>query len=55
LTIYSAALQNQSSKRGHRSDGLEDAIIESIVTQIQVFQVLEIKEACHNQLDKKLY
>jgi len=29
--------------------GLEDAIVESIVTQIQKFQVLEIKKACHNQ------
>ena len=30
------------------TDGLKNAIVESIVAQIQVFQVREMKKACHN-------
>ena len=31
------------------TDGLKNAIVESIVAQIQVFQVPKMKKACHNQ------
>jgi hypothetical protein len=31
------------------TDGLKNAIVESVVAQIQVFQVPEMKKACHNQ------
>jgi hypothetical protein len=31
------------------TDGLKNAIVESIVAQIQVFQVSKRKKACHNQ------
>jgi hypothetical protein len=31
------------------TDGLKNAIVESIVAQTQVFQIPEMKKTCHNQ------